>query len=189
MLPLSSSLSDVQLHSARPTERSHLERNHVDVPLPGSGCHYLSVLPWVVCSALLPPRRGSNTFTLICCPVNTLMYFLSLWIQCFSFESFWFICLKYRHNFSFICWCFLLQPSFLELLKPRSWSCQRGLMVDGDVLWPVFGPMPRTVADQYKFDQPFCYFHNFWSLIYFNFIALRSSLSQCNCQNSLYSNS
>lgn len=63
LLHFSLSHSDVQFHSAWPKERSHLEHNHVDIPLPGSGSHYLSVLPGVVCPALLPPERG-NSFAL-----------------------------------------------------------------------------------------------------------------------------
>uniref|UniRef100_A0A8D3DNQ0 O-acyltransferase n=1 Tax=Scophthalmus maximus TaxID=52904 RepID=A0A8D3DNQ0_SCOMX len=43
------------------------------------------------------------------------------------------ICL-YSHEWYAQLYCPLEEPSFLELLKPRSWSCQRGLMVDGDVL-------------------------------------------------------
>lgn len=69
---------------------------------------------------------------------------------------------------------FLFQPSFLELLKPRSWSCQRGLMVDSDDLWPVSGLLLRTITDQYKSGPTFCYFHNLWSLIYFLFYCTKA---------------
>ncbi|XP_022613921.1 sterol O-acyltransferase 1 isoform X2 [Seriola dumerili] len=43
------------------------------------------------------------------------------------------ICL-YSHEWYAQRYCPLKEPSFLELLKPRSWSCQRGLMVDSDML-------------------------------------------------------
>ncbi|XP_023257689.1 sterol O-acyltransferase 1 isoform X2 [Seriola lalandi dorsalis] len=43
------------------------------------------------------------------------------------------ICL-YSHEWYAQRYCPLKEPSFLELLKPRSWSCQRGLMVDSDRL-------------------------------------------------------
>lgn len=60
---------------------------------------------------------------------------------------------------------FLFQPSFLELLKPRSWSCQRGFMADSNRLWPRFGLVrgPLLIC---KCDQLFSYFHYFLSLIY-----------------------
>uniref|UniRef100_A0A8C9YFJ2 O-acyltransferase n=1 Tax=Sander lucioperca TaxID=283035 RepID=A0A8C9YFJ2_SANLU len=43
------------------------------------------------------------------------------------------ICL-YSQEWYAQCYCPLKEPSFLELLKPRSWSCQRGLMADSDRL-------------------------------------------------------
>ncbi|XP_062251365.1 sterol O-acyltransferase 1 [Platichthys flesus] len=43
------------------------------------------------------------------------------------------ICL-YSHEWYAQLYCPLQEPSFLELLKPRSWSCQRGLMVESDRL-------------------------------------------------------
>uniref|UniRef100_A0A3Q3KXV0 O-acyltransferase n=1 Tax=Mastacembelus armatus TaxID=205130 RepID=A0A3Q3KXV0_9TELE len=43
------------------------------------------------------------------------------------------ICL-YSHEWYAQRYCPLKEPSFLELLKPRSWSCQRGLVVESDNL-------------------------------------------------------
>ncbi|XP_035033302.1 sterol O-acyltransferase 1 [Hippoglossus stenolepis] len=43
------------------------------------------------------------------------------------------ICL-YSHEWYAQLYCPLKEPSFLELLKPRSWSCQRGSMVESDRL-------------------------------------------------------
>lgn len=55
----------------------------MDSSVPGSGSHYLSVLPRVVCPALLPPEGGKQAVLL------------------YSFS-------KHRHKFSFMWWCFLL---------------------------------------------------------------------------------
>uniref|UniRef100_A0A3Q3JSG7 O-acyltransferase n=1 Tax=Monopterus albus TaxID=43700 RepID=A0A3Q3JSG7_MONAL len=43
------------------------------------------------------------------------------------------VCL-YSHEWYAQRYCPLKEPSFLELLKPRSWSCQRGSLVDPDGL-------------------------------------------------------
>lgn len=54
------SCSYVQLHSAWPKKRPHLERNYVDIPLPGSRSYYLSVLSGVVRPAILPLEGGKS---------------------------------------------------------------------------------------------------------------------------------
>lgn len=103
----SSSHSDAQLHSAWPKEKSHLEHNHVDIPLLGSGSHYLFVLPWVVCPALLPPEGGNTLSISLSNRKNTMYFFLyGYGVIHLKVGCFWFICLKCRHNFSFIWWCF-----------------------------------------------------------------------------------
>lgn len=71
-LHLHYSCSDVQLHFARPEERSHLEHNHVDVSLPGSWSNHLSVLPGVVRPAVLP-HKGGNV-TVYCLAKYSMLY-------------------------------------------------------------------------------------------------------------------
>lgn len=62
---------------------------------------------------------------------------------------------------------FLFQPSFFELLKPRSWSCERP---DDRLWWAVsysWAAGTTIIADQYKWDQPVCSCHNFWTFVCF----------------------
>lgn len=67
-------------------------------------------------------------------------------------------------------------------------------MADSDRLWFTFGLLPRTITDQYKSDQPFCYCHNLWSFTFVLFYctkAVTESVYECveEIQNVLHSNS
>lgn len=110
-----SSHSDVQLHFAWQKERPHLEHNHVDVPVPGSGSHYLSVLSGVVCPALLSPEGGTAY-------KNHMMYILSKDAVKFSYSA-------------FNCY-FCSSLPFLSYWS-LALGAVRGLMTDSDGLWPT----------------------------------------------------
>lgn len=154
------SQSDVQLHSARPEERSHLEHHHVDVPLPWAGSHYLFVLSGVVCPALLPPEGGDTFIFLSCCTnikyrdkirfmIHMLMFFLSL----FSV---------------FVLW--VTETSLLDL-------CEE---LDVRPCKAVIGDLPGapSVINQYKFDKMFCYLL-FYCLLAKNNLYLTAQSKWC----------
>lgn len=166
-----SSHSDVQLHFAWQKERPHLEHNHVDVPVPGSGSHYLSVLSGVVCPALLSPEGGTAY-------KNHTMYILSKDAVKFSYSE-W-----ESTQIQLLIVLFLFQPSFFELLKPRSWSCERP---DDRLWWAVsysWAAGTTIIADQYKWDQPVCYCHNFWTFVLFKVHSLFECMEKVSAKKS-----
>lgn len=141
--------SDVQLHSAWPKKRSHLEHNHVDIHLPGSGSHYLSVLPGVVCTALLSLERGNTcSIVLYSCPTKHDVFSLYGYsVTQFKVCCLWFVYHTCRYKFNLIWWYFCFSLHFWSY-----WSLDPGTAREDwwetDGLWPTFGLLLRTITDQ-----------------------------------------